>query len=413
VVANTANATTDENVDRLNADFYGTFPYPWAPTAVFRYKEADGALVLLSQDLGVYESRQAPSIRRVWVAGCGANQAVMTALAYPTAEVIGSDVSMQSLRLAGQSAYRLGLTNLRLSHESINGASHSDVDYVISTGVIHHNASPPRTLTSMVGAMRTDGIAELMCYSQYHRIATTAVQRASQLLLDEGASLQDQMALVQMLMGEPGIVGPVYNLLNDLSELPAAAVADAAIQPVEWTYTLSSFMELAAAGGLIPIAPTFDIYDQIQGRMWTCEFYSPRLRQRYEQMSDIERWTLAELLKTTEAPLLWFYFRKGGSAAGNESKVSEAFLNTVFVKNPFRREVIRVDGYGEVTRTDAPDMLAPRDYRDVVNACDGKTPIGQLLRRFGFGLDLAAVLRTRLSLSTTNSAYLAARDLVE
>ena len=50
----------------------------------------------------------------MWVAGCGTNQAVITALMFPGARVLGTDLSEASLEGARRNADQLGVANLEL-----------------------------------------------------------------------------------------------------------------------------------------------------------------------------------------------------------------------------------------------------------------------------------------------------------
>src|SRR5580704_14527581 len=87
-------ATSQADVDRLNIEFYEDYPYPW-PTASFeRPDDPLFAALMLRQDVGDYRHATLPaSGARIWVAGCGTNQAIITALRFPRAAVVGSDLS--------------------------------------------------------------------------------------------------------------------------------------------------------------------------------------------------------------------------------------------------------------------------------------------------------------------------------
>jgi len=70
---------------------------------------------MLDQDVGRRgEPVLPPGGGRVWVAGCGTNQAVITALMFPGARVLGTDLSEASLEGARRNADQLGVANLEL-----------------------------------------------------------------------------------------------------------------------------------------------------------------------------------------------------------------------------------------------------------------------------------------------------------
>jgi 2-polyprenyl-3-methyl-5-hydroxy-6-metoxy-1,4-benzoquinol methylase len=134
---------------------------------------------MLNQSIGFWDQSVIPQEPKIWVAGCGTNQAIFTALRFPRASVLGSDLSSKSLQTAANIAGELGIPNLQLREESINEVSyHEEFDYVISTGVIHHNADLAVPVRKLAAAIKPTGILEIMVYNRYHRILTTAFQKA-------------------------------------------------------------------------------------------------------------------------------------------------------------------------------------------------------------------------------------------
>src|ERR1051325_10199909 len=155
-----------ESVDAANAEFYSKFPYPWPPMTFPRLDDPDFETVMLNQSLGDFTHRTIPADGNIWVAGCGTNQAVYTALRFPRASVVGSDISPGSLAMARRNADALGISNLELRQESLNHVTYRErFDYVLNTGVIHHNAEPERPLATLARALRPDGVLELMVYN--------------------------------------------------------------------------------------------------------------------------------------------------------------------------------------------------------------------------------------------------------
>src|SRR5438105_2480351 len=59
------------------------------------------------------------------------------------------------------------------------------VDYVVCTGVIHHNADPQPTLEKLVAALKPGGILELMVYNRFHRLVTSSFQKAIRIFAEE------------------------------------------------------------------------------------------------------------------------------------------------------------------------------------------------------------------------------------
>src|ERR1700741_332276 len=149
------------SVDELLSKFYGRFPWPW-PAMKFDYLDDPYfETVMVNQDLGDWTHQILPENPQIWVAGCGTNQAIHTALRFRNTRVVGSDISSKSLAICDQNARAIGLTNLELKEESINEVPYQDrFDYVACTGVIHHNADPQSTLEKLVALLKPGGILE-------------------------------------------------------------------------------------------------------------------------------------------------------------------------------------------------------------------------------------------------------------
>ena len=138
---------SQDSVDGLLAKFYRRFPWPWQPIKFDYLEDTDFGINMLNQDIGDFTHRTVPRNAKIWVAGCGTNQALHTALKFPDAFVVGSDLSSKSLELCAKNAKELGVTNLEVREESLNHVPYNqEFDYVISTGVIH--TTPSRKLRS-------------------------------------------------------------------------------------------------------------------------------------------------------------------------------------------------------------------------------------------------------------------------
>ena len=97
-------ATSQSTVDSMNAEFYGNIKFPWPPMVFEKVCRKDFWTKMISQDLGYWNKSILPQHQRIWVAGCGTNQALFTALKFPDAKIIGSDLSQESLLLCEKNA---------------------------------------------------------------------------------------------------------------------------------------------------------------------------------------------------------------------------------------------------------------------------------------------------------------------
>lgn len=176
---NLHSADSVAEVDSINKKFYGRFNFPWNPSMLAKYHDQELWVKTLNQELGYFDHTRVPEKPKIWVAGCGTNQAVITALKYPQSQVLGTDLSKQSLAAARSLAEQLNVTNVTLEERSLNEVEYDqEFDLVLCTGVIHHNFDPSSPLRSLYRALKKNGVLELFVYNYYHRITTTSFQKA-------------------------------------------------------------------------------------------------------------------------------------------------------------------------------------------------------------------------------------------
>jgi len=112
------------SVDSINAKFYIRFQYPWPPRNFTKPTVPDFETVMFNQRIGSWDHSIVATEARIWVAGCGKNQAVFTALRFPQANILATDISVKSLETTSKNAQALGISNLELKEESINHANY-------------------------------------------------------------------------------------------------------------------------------------------------------------------------------------------------------------------------------------------------------------------------------------------------
>lgn len=407
---------TAEEVDRINSDFYSQFPYPWRPRSLDCATDPDFSRVMLNQNLGDWAHKTAPATPRIWVAGCGTNQAAITALNFPTAVIRGSDVSPSSLELCAATAKDLGCTNLELSQESINQADYNECfDYVICTGVIHHNADPQATLKKLARALKPTGILELMVYNRYHRILTSAFQKAVRLLAgtESAFDFQKEFAITRMLIREFSGEGLMRQFAGRFKDAPDAMIADSLIQPVENSYTVETLQDMARRCGLEFIAPTPVMSGPRPGNTtWNMRFPQPALQKAYETFPDSRRWQITNLLLCENSPMLWFYFRRsdGPLEQRTEQQVCDSFLETSFRANAVGRRYYLLTEENKYKETKShvpyPGQPAKPELRRIVEAVNSGAPMRSILESQRIPRDFNTVNGLRLQLTTTTSPFL-------
>lgn len=412
-------AESQETVDETNKEFYGKFTFPWPPLNFPLVTDSQCGTVFLNQELGDWTHKRVPRAPKVWVAGCGTNQAVFTALRFPEGEVLGTDISTQSLAICERSASQLGIKNLRLEEKSLNSVTYrEEFDYIISTGVIHHNADPSVPLARIAEALKHDGIIEIMVYNYFHRILSTAYQKAMRHLFqgDEAVSLDTQISATRSLLEKFPLKNSMSEFLKEQKDQPEAALADTLLQPCEYSYTVESLGQLLAGADLEFWLPCLNNVDQTTGRLsWNIELPSDLMAQHYDALPDVERWYITNLLAVEKSPMLWFYAQKKDSSfkRKSENELCQDFLSTRFEKySTTVNNYFGGDGAYRLVPTPMayPAPRVPRDEmaRHIWQAVDPEKTMGEVIQSLDIKRDFRVVNRIRLLLTTPLFPYLKA-----
>jgi len=409
-------ARSIDSVDQLLAKFYGRFPWPWRAVKFDYLEDPDFETVMLNQDLGDWQHETVPRRARIWVAGCGTNQALHTALRFRNATVTGSDVSTKSLSICEENVRALGLTNLELKNESINHVPYRDeFDYLVCTGVIHHNADPQATLQKLASALKPSGILELMVYNRYHRLVTSSFQKAIRIFGEdkEDIDFDADLVMAKKLLDSLPLRESFERAFIQYMDWAESDLADLLIQPVEHSYTVESFEQLADSCGLELVAPCISMYAKnLAAIEWNLDIKDPELSEEYYKLSDSRRWQVTNLLLQENSPLLWFYFQRkdANRRRKSERQICEEFLQTRFerVETTQRSYLKDEDNNYTLSPTLVPyPMAAPAaSVKEVYNAVDSTLTMGEVLERVRIEPTFRNVNPIRLKLTTSAYPYL-------
>jgi len=412
------------SVDKINAIFYGRFQYPWISSSFDCLTDPDFETVMLNQTLGSWDLSAIPRNPRIWVAGCGTNQAIFTALRFPGASVVGSDLSVESLETCATHAAQLGIANLTLKQESINEVGYrEEFDHVICTGVIHHNADIQACLNKLRNALKPAGVLELMVYNHYHRIQAIACQEALKAFVkdntedDYESHLDARLQIVKMLMNGTQLESAVMqHFLAGFKDVPETALADTLLQPVEQAFTISSLMSLTAGSGLECVTPCINQFDKtLRSFSWNMDFGNPKLQNYYDALPDLRRWQVSNHLKLDKSPMLWFYFQRNdaGREIKSERQLCREFLDRSFAKAQTKKRVYMVDLQGkyELAAPEIPHPVLPHPEpfcQRILDSLAGESsePMRNILERLGMKLTFQAINKLRLTLTTNAFPYL-------
>jgi SAM-dependent methyltransferase len=407
------------DIDRINREFYGRFNYPWLPLVLPVVHDPAFIPRFVCQEIGDFTGTRIPENGEIWVAGCGTNQAVITALRFPGAKVVGTDVSTRSLEVARRTADQLGLTNLELKEASLNDPCDKDrFDHVICTGVIHHNANPEIPLASLAQALKPSGVLELMVYNYYHRTQTTAYQKAIRILsgaTGRGGLIDAELAMTAELIAHGGLPGSMAPFLAQQRDLPEPAVADSLLQPVEFSYTVDTLAAMCERAGLILLQPCVGQFDKLAQRFnWDPPLPTGAAKSAFERLGDLKRWQVANLLMTDASPMLWFYAQRGGHRP-DRAQINADFLNRTFcqascVTGSFILGADdRYSNSGRSAPIPAPAQPVDPQARAIFAACNGQTPMAEIFAQFSLPRDETTLTRLRVLLTTPAFPYLVAQ----
>lgn len=188
----------------------------------------------------------------ILIAGCGTNQAAVFAHTNPGARVVAIDVSGPSLDHHRFLKEKYTLHNLDLHLLPIEevGTLGRDFDLVVSTGVLHHMATPETGMQSLARCLRPQGVAAIMLYARYGRIGVEIMQA----IFREIGLTQDETSLftVKEAIALLPADHPVRSYLSFAPDLRFdAGLVDTFLHGRDRSYTVDDCLDLVASAGLV------------------------------------------------------------------------------------------------------------------------------------------------------------------
>lgn len=406
-----------EGIDQINKEFYGKYNYPWEPSMLRSFTDGSFWPAMLNQDLGYWNSERIPEDSRIWVAGCGTNQAVFTAMKFPNSEIIATDISTRSLESCQRKIDQLKLDNVKLIEQSLNEPIfEEEFDVVICTGVIHHNAQPWKPLSTLVKGLKKNGVMELMVYNFYHRIMTTAFQKAIRKLCKAEGQLNydTEFAITKKLINHFPLNNVMGQYVTSLKGRADAEIADSLMQPVEYSYTVESLNDLVREQNLEILQPCVNQFDQTTGNIdWNIDFEDREANRMYNLLPDTDRWQISNLLMLNESPMLWMYLQKQESefARKPERVLCKEFLETHFERVRTHSKIYILDAenkYNLQADENSYFPFAPNDssLQNILNHIDPSVPIKETFRKLNIELSFNEVNQIRTRLATSGFPHL-------
>lgn len=188
----------------------------------------------------------------ILVAGCGTNQAAILAHTNPDARILAIDISKPSLDHHAFLQERHALANLELRLLPIEdvGKLDRDFDLIISTGVLHHMASPEAGMAALARCLRSEGVAAIMLYASFGRIGVEMMQSVFR---DMGLGQSDTSVLMvrETLDALPND-HPLRGYLSLAPDLRYdAGLVDTFLHGRDRSYTVADCLDLVGAADLV------------------------------------------------------------------------------------------------------------------------------------------------------------------
>ena len=188
----------------------------------------------------------------ILIAGCGTNQAAVIAFTNPGAQVVAVDVSRESLGHQQFLKDKYGLKNLELHLLPIEEIATlgRDFDLIISTGVLHHMASPEVGMKALAGCLRPDGVAAIMLYAKYGRIGVDMMQAVFRDMgLDQSVH---SVQMVKQVLASLAADHPVKSYMTIAPDLGFdGGLVDTFLHGRERNYSVKDCLDLVASADLV------------------------------------------------------------------------------------------------------------------------------------------------------------------
>jgi SAM-dependent methyltransferase len=233
------------------AAFYEDHPYPPPIDDLAAYGRAWDERRRRTESYLFWPGQSYRDDRSILVAGCGTVQAAHYAVRWPSARVVGIDVSDAAIAHEHELKRKHRLDNLELRELSIEDVAglNERFNFVACTGVLHHLADPGAALAALRGVLSPDGAMHLMVYAPYGRAGIYMLAEYCRRLRigANAAEIRDLVASLRALPNEHPIVPLMKSSPDFASE---AGIADALLHPNDRAYAVSEFLQLLVGAGL-------------------------------------------------------------------------------------------------------------------------------------------------------------------
>lgn len=303
------------------AQFYRRFPYPRL-SVLRQIHPGHFSVARLNYVLGRRRQHRLPERLKIWIPGAGTTLALQTALNFPQASVLATDLSSQSLAIARALAGELGLTNITFEVQDLLQANyHEQFDFIDCAGVLNHVADPVRGMQVIRQSLTANGAASIFVYNSHHRWLSDAWQQAVAVLSNGSTSMDVRLDIATRLYRAARKSKRLQSIQAPLDvveqESDLSAFADTLLHPNEVSFSIDQVHDLVAAGGL-KMAAWRDPQD------WNIAHYLDNPTELAgRKLSDIDSNRLVWALTREDSPLFDFYVVRSEFEGGRPFSAAE------------------------------------------------------------------------------------------
>ena len=242
---------TDSTVAQEVSAFYERHPYPLPIDDLDRYRQPWNDDRRRLEACLLWPTVPYRDNRSILVAGCGTSQAAKVAMRWPRSQVVGIDVSANSIEQTDRLMRKHRIENLHLQQLPLERAGElgREFEYIICTGVLHHLSNPALGLRALRNVLAPAGALNLMVYAPYGRAGVYLLQDYCRRLRigTTATEIRDLAASLQALPTDHPL-RPLLRHAPDFSN--EAGLADALLHPQDRAYSVPQLLEFLTAASL-------------------------------------------------------------------------------------------------------------------------------------------------------------------
>lgn len=200
-------------------------------------------------------SGPAPARPRIWIAGCGTFQPYVFGLANPGADIVATDLSEASLRIARRRCGLRRMRHVRFAPCDLGDPStwpDGEFDLIECYGVLMNLEDPAAALQRLGQRLAPHGVLRLMVYPQFSRTRVFQLQRLAR-LCGLHAGDRSHPAKLRALVRALPPSQPLRHAFSTYTDARNdAGIVDAFLHAGDRGFTGVELGELIAAAGLRP-----------------------------------------------------------------------------------------------------------------------------------------------------------------